>query len=424
MALISERIDKVFGHLVIEVSIDEEKVRARFLSKQEPRFIESILRGRRFYEVPFVTSRICGACSIAHFLASIYALENAMNIEVHEDIKLLRDLMNQIQIAQNNVVHLLFLAIPDYLGVANLEELIKREPELVRDGMRLNRLCLQAVNLLAGRIVNPNTCNVGGFYREFEPAKIRKVIVLLKEAESLAKKFVDFVFQLQIPRLEEVSQTYAVLESPREYLVKGNDIILSTGRRIPAEEYQKVFMEVVAEGSTSKIVTVDNGSLYVGSRARVNAYYERLRELENYVKVLSPPSRNPFDNVRAKAIEILYTIKNVRDKLSELADRRLKLRVDFTVREGEGVGVLEAPRGLLIHHYRVDSDGRIVYANIITPTVFNARHIEECAEQLAVQELRSGSLDVEKLRRLTMMLVRAYDPCLPCATHVVVYRGG
>jgi len=423
VVLLSEHVDRVFGHLVLELSVDGENALARFLSKQEFRFIEGIVRGRRFYEVPFIMSRICGACSIAHFLTSIYALENAMKIEVPEDVKVLRDLMNQIQVAQNNVVHLLFLAVPDYLGATNLEELIKYKPEIIKGCMRLNSLCLQVTNLLGGRIVNPNTCNVGGFYSEPEPAKVRKAVELLKEAEELAKGLVDFTFQLQLPVLEEVSQTYAVLDSPRDYLVKGDDIILSTGVRISAEDYRKVFVEKVVEGSTSKVVTADNQSLYVGPRARVNAYYERLRELEDYVSVFSPPSRNPFDNVRAKAMEVLYVIKSLRDKLSEVAERKLRLRVDFTVKEGEGVGVLEAPRGLLIHHYRVDSNGVITYANVITPTVFNSKHIEECAERLAVQEVRKGSFNIEKLRRLTAMLIRAYDPCLPCATHVIIRRG-
>ncbi len=423
MTLISESVDRVFGHLVVELSIEDESVRARFLSKQGPRFFEVILRGREYYEVPFIVSRICGACSIAHFLASIYALENAMNVEVTEDIKLLRDLANQIQIAQNNLVHLLFLALPDYVGASSFDSLVKSNYEIVRDGMKLNSLCLKVVNMLIGRIVNPLSCNVGGFYKDLNRSRLRRIIDLLKEAEKLTKKLVDYIFQLELPELEEKTHTYAVLESPRDYLVKGDDIVLSDGSRVPVKDYSKVFSEQCVKGSTSRVVLRNGGAVYVGPRARLNAYYERLREYREYLSVLSPPMKNPFMNIKAKALELLYIIGNVKEKIYELQDRTLKLRVSVKPRRGEGVGAIEAPRGLLIHHYVVNEDGKITYANIITPTIFNAKHLEECAEVLAIRAIKSGKIDVEFLRKLLSMLVRAYDPCLPCATHVVMVRG-
>ena len=422
MVTMIESIDKVFGHLVVEVNVSEERIRTYFKSMQEPRFVEIIIRNRKYYEVPFITSRICGACSIAHFLASIYGIENAMGIEVNEDIKLLRDIMNQVQIAQNNIVHLLFLALPDYIGGTSFKDLLKYNPDIVRIGLKLNALCLKVIDIVAGRIVNPNTCNIGGFYRDIPKEKIKKSIEILREAESLAKKFVDFVFQLETPKFIESSSTYAVLESPREYLVKGEHIVFSNGVRVNSEDYMKVLNEIPTEYSTSKIVLYNGEPLYVGSRARVNAYYERLHGFEEYIEMLSLPLRNPFDNLKAKALEILYIIKNVKEKFDEILDKRLKLRVNVKPREGEGVGVIEAPRGLLIHHYRVDREGRIVYANIITPTTINAKHIEECAATLVFNSMKKGNYDFENLRKLVSMLVRSYDPCLPCATHIVFVK--
>jgi len=416
-------VDRVFGHLRLEVYMDEGGARARFSVTQEPRFFEKILVGRRFDEVPFIASRICGACSVAHFLASIYAIEDAMGVEVPEDVLLLRDLANQLQTAQNHVVHLVFMALPDYMGFSNLDEMLENASPLVKEGVRLNSLCVQAAKLLAGRIINPTVGGVGGFHLDLDPYRIDKAVNLLKEAEKLAEDLADAVLKLHLPELEERTSNYAVLDAPRGYLTKGDIIKLSSGAEIKAREYTNIFTEVTTEGSTSKLVTVGGSPLYVGPRARLNAYRDLIKELKHYLEPLPHRMRNPFYNVKAKALEILYTVKNVRRVLEELRGRSLKLRTEVRVRGGEGVGVIEAPRGLLIHHYRVDDDGRLVYANIITPTVFNARHTEESVEQLAASMLRSGEMNDEKLGRLAEMLVRSYDPCLPCATHVVLYRG-
>jgi len=416
-------VDRVLGHLKLEVYIDEGRARAHFSVTQEPRFFEKILVGRKFYEALFIASRICGACSIAHFLASIYAIEDAMGVEVPEDVLLLRDLANQLQTAQNHVAHLVFMALPDYMGFSNLDEMLKNASYLVKEGMRLNNLCVETTKLLAGRITNPTIRGIGGFHLDLDPYRIDKAVNMLKEAEKLTEDLADTTLKLNLPELEEKTSNYAVLDAPRGYLTKGDAIKLSSGVEIKAHEYTSIFSEVATEGSTSKLAAVEGSPLYVGPRARLNAYRDLLKELEHYLMPLPHYMRNPFYNVKAKALEILYTVRNVRRELEELRGRSLKLRTEVRVREGEGVGVIEAPRGLLIHHYRVDSEGRIVYANIISPTVFNARHIEESAEQLAASMLRSSELDYGKLGRLAEMLVRSYDPCLPCATHVVLHRG-
>ncbi len=416
-----ERIDKVFGHLELKLIIDSDKVESKFTVTQDARFIEVILEGRNYLEAPVISSRICGACSIAHFLASVNALENAMGIELPEDAIILKDAMNKAQVAQNNIVHLLFLALPDYYGLRTLGELLSKKPELVKIGFKLNSLSLKAVDLLGGRIVNPNTYSVGGFRKDMPKDKIEKVVKTLKEAEEYAKQVLEKVLELKLPELEDPSPNYVVVQSPQGYLNTSNNLYGSDGEVFPGAEYSKYIDEKIVDYSNSKAYYYKGKIFYVGSRARLNAYHERLLEYEDYVSKILKESSNPYANIKAKALEILYTIVDVREKLEELLDKKPKLRTDFKVRSGEGVGVLEAPRGLLIHHYRVDNEGKITYANIITPTAFNSRHIEVSAAKLG-KTMLTEEVDVTDLQRKASMLIRAYDPCLPCAVHVTIVK--
>ncbi len=416
-----ERIDKVFGHLELSISLRENEVYSKFKVVQDARLIEAVIENSRYDEAPLIASRICGACSIAHFLASVTAIENALGVEVPEDAIVLKEVMNKVQVAQNNVVHLYFLALPDYYGVKSLGELLNVKPEIVRQGFKLNSLCLQAVDLLAGRIVNPNTYRVGGFTKTFSKGKMERVIEALKKAEEYAKEVVEHVIELETPELQDPAPHYLVAESPIGYLSLGEYIVSSDGERFNGLKYQEYLSEEVIEYSNSKVYLYKGKVFHVGSRARLLAYGERLVGLEDYVSKISTQLYNPFNNLKAKAIEILYTIMDSREKLEELKDRSLKLRTEVKLREGEGVGIIEAPRGLLIHHYRVNRDGKIVYANIITPTAMNALHIEVSAKALG-KKLLEENANIDELKRQASMLIRAYDPCLPCAVHIVVLK--
>ncbi len=417
-----ERIDKVFGHLELKLVVDSGKVESKFTVTQDARFIEVVLEGRSYLEAPVIASRICGACSIAHFLASVNALENAMGVELPEDAMILKDAMNKAQIAQNNIVHLFFLALPDYYGLKTLGELLSKKPDLVKIGFKLNSLSLKAVDLLGGRIVNPNTYSVGGFRKDLARDRIEKVVKTLREAEDYAKQVLEKVIELELPELEDPAPNYVVVQSPQGYLNTSNNLYGSDGEVFLGIDYTKYIEEKIVEYSNSKAYYYKGKVFYVGSRARLNAYHERLLGYEDYISKILKESNNPFSNIKAKALEILYTIVDVRERLEEFLDKKPKLRTEFKVRAGEGVGVLEAPRGLLIHHYKVDNEGKITYANIITPTAFNSRHIEVSATKLGERVLEANGVDVGELQRKASMLIRAYDPCLPCAVHVTVLK--
>ena len=417
-----EEVDRVFGHLELEVLKDDGEVKAFFKVTHGARFIELTVNGRLYWEVPYIASRICGACSIAHYVASIRAVEHALGLDAGEWIEDFRDAVNMVQIAQNHLVHLAFLALPDYVGVQGLGDLKSRARRLVVNSMKLNTTCLKVIRLIAGRIVNPNTLGVGGLLRRPFKGPLLKAADYLRECEGLAREVVDEALTLlKVPELKDLANNCVAVKPRKIYLTTGDEILTSAGLSFKPSNYREHLEEVQPEYSNSKAVALNGAPVHVGARAR----YELLR---NYLRDLNVPEvdlSNPFSNLIIKAAEIPYCITAAREILEDLARRTTDTIVD-PLRdggEGEGVGVVEAPRGLLIHHYIV-SGKRIMNANIITPTEINARHIEVSAKALTESLISNGQpLNAGELQRKLTMLVRAYDPCLPCAVHVSVVRG-
>jgi len=417
-----EEVDRVFGHLELEVLKDGGEVKAFFKVTHGARFIELTVNGRLYWEVPYIASRICGACSIAHYVASIRAVEHALGLDAGEWVEDFRDAVNMVQIAQNHLVHLAFLALPDYVGVQGLSDLKSRAGRLVVNSMKLNTACLKVIRLIAGRIVNPNTLGVGGLLRQPFKGPLLKAADYLRECEALAKEVVDEALTLlKVPELKDPANNCVAVKPRKAYLTTGDEILTSAGLSFKPSNYREHLEEAQPEYSNSKVVALSGAPVHVGARARYGL-------LRNYLRDLNVPEAdlgNPFSNLIIKAVEIPYCIAAAREILEDLARRTADTVVDQP-RDGgevEGVGVVEAPRGLLIHHYVV-SGKRVVNANIITPTEINARHIEASAKALAESLASNGRpLNAGELQRKLTMLVRAYDPCLPCAVHVSVVRG-
>ncbi len=409
-------VDRVFGHVELEVTISDDEVVTKFKVVHDPRFIELAMEGRHYLEVPYIASRICGACSIAHYLASIKAIENALGIEVPEEINSLRDVLNNLQIIQNHILQLTFLALPDYLGVKDFTSLLVKARSIVKLTMKLNSLILKAIKALGGRIVNPNVPYVGGFIKELSRDDIDIVRKYVIESRFVFNDLINGLKTIKLPSLSDVANNYLVLKLRDHYLSSGDLIVASDGFSFKPLDYMNYIEEVSSEGSNSKLVLYKGNPVHVGPRARLLAYRESIKEVISAVGNID--LSNPFSNLLAKLVEIKYLLETIPDILDNL---RLQSTYEIEkpkVLSGEGVGVIEAPRGLLIHHYAIEG-GRVKYSNIITPTEINSRHIEVSARELATKLLESKPVNTEELKEVLSLLVRTYDPCLPCAVHVI-----
>jgi sulfhydrogenase subunit alpha len=420
---LTSEVVRVAGESEILVSIDGERVKVEYDSLASPRSFESLVTGRKYWEVPYVVSRVCGVCSHAHFWASNLAIESALGIKVDEAASTLRDACNKLQILQNHVIHLGFLVLPDYgYSVGN--------DKYVSTLLKVNRVVNEALRLLGGRLTNPNVYVPGGFTEDLKQPVIKRVVNLLGSVGNDLRELANIILSIELPELEDPSPEYVSLRNSPSVTVpvEGPYIIDSSKNTYTVyENYREIFVERYLDLSTSKKCLMNGEKVFhTGARARLINYLKGGSGLSSELRYLIARyeplfKKNPFSNIYAKIIESLLIYENLLQTLSSLDTGKLsRVRPGNSFSGGFGVGVVEAPRGLLIHYYELNPEMRVIKADIITPTVMFSKHIEVSSEALikgllASEEGRDESL----VKRFVEALVRAYDPCIPCAVHVI-----
>jgi len=409
------------GHADLEVDVGEEGVKARFKVLNDPRFIEAIVVGKKFHEVPGIVSRICGPCGLSHTLTSAIAIENALRLDVPEHVRLLREAAILGEVVENHLIHLSLVALPEYFGCRDVFQLARMKPEALRQVFSLRSGISRVVEAIAGRMVHSNAAEVGGFTRTPSREKLERMRDALRGLLKPLAEFAEMLMESEYPELRVDGDLYLCISGGYSFI--GDRVILSNGRSFSARDYQHALIEEVLPHSTSKHVTADGLPTYTGARARENLRADRLSEpARRYVKTHDVPLRNPFDNMRAQAVELIHCAHEMIEEIEhaiELPSLAIS-RTTSEVRaaEGEGIGLSEAPRGLLIHHYKLNREGIVTYANIITPTAINAKHVEVAASEL-VKRYFYEDAPIGELQHYLEKLVQAYDPCLGCATHSI-----
>jgi len=414
-------IDRIVGHVTLDIDLERGTLDARFKVLNDPRFIEAIVLGKKYYEVPSIVSRICGPCSISHTITSTMAIEKALGVSVPEPVRILRRIAVLGEDAENHLLHLTLVCLPEYFGYADLIEVAKYKPELLKSILLIRSQLSKIMEMFSGRFVHPNTLTIGGFSKIPGKTKLEEARNMLREIRGRIIEIAEIFLETEFPEFEVIMEACASLRD--DYLYIGDEIITSDERKVKADDYRKVLIEDVQPYTTSKRVTLDGLPVYVGARARVNLKADMLSDRAKlYLKTRRFPLRNPFDNLQAQAIELIHCMDAMETLIEEvlgiLEAKPIYGRSGVTVREGTGVGLSEAPRGILIHHYEVNRWGNVVYANVITPTTINSRHVEVAALELIRHHFYEDTPATE-IERYLRKLVQAYDPCLGCATHSV-----
>lgn len=402
-------LDRVAGESEVVVYLGHNGVDVQYVGLSSERLFERLVLKHEYWRVPFIASRICGLCSHAHFWASNLALESALGIEVDDSTAKLRDACNKLQIVENNLIHLAFLALPDY-----------RRPtsEVVRSVLKVRKTVTNALDLISGRLSNPPPYAPGGFVADVGRWRIERAIRLINEVIPAVDSLVEyFISSIALHDLRDPSPHYLALALwPEKSVPVGEpyELLSSEGRvDVSVDNYGDLFVEGVREYSRARECTLGGRTFFVGARARMLARDASSTYIDP--AVLESIKLNPYGNLLAKAFEIRTTIRNVEHNLRDCLDKRPR-KVDPVRKKGRGLAIVEAPRGLLLHYYEV-CDGIVEKADIITPTVMFTRHIETSAKALVSSLIESGR--VADVPRYVEMLVRAYDPCIPCAVHVV-----
>lgn len=420
--IIAEHLERVEGHGGVEINIDDGKVKeVRFFVNEGPRFFERIVIGKSPPEVLSLVSRICAICSISHRYAAIRALENAFSIEIESIALFLRELMHLGEIIESNSLHVFMLAMPDLYGFPSIIAMKEQYKKEALTGLKLKSFGNEVMQIITGRAIHGENPIVGGFGKYpamNELMQIKsKAIDLLPAAIDVANSL-GTIKHLDFP--ESDALFVALSPSQEDYGFVGNEIISSDGQRISVQDYKNFIAEFIVEHSFAKHSVNKDKPYTVGALARINLFGERLKgEAGNlYQKYYKHAWRyNPFFNIPAQMIEIVYSLERIINIISQIEDYEKvadEIKSSIKYLDSCAAGAVEAPRGTLIHYYEI-KNGEIIDADIITPTAQNAGDIERYC-YLFAQYLLDNNLanDIEiSIRKL----VRAFDPCISCSVH-------
>ncbi|WP_457621940.1 Ni/Fe hydrogenase subunit alpha [Persephonella sp.] len=381
---------------------------------EPPRFIEGILRGKDYHRIIDVTSRICGICPVAYQISGVQAIEDAFGVNVSTEIENLRRLYYFGEWIQSHGVHVFFLHLPDFLDKSSIFEVGRENPELLKIGTIIKNAGSEIIQRIGGRVSHPVSPSVGGFSKFIEDSKLKELLHKLEEALDLSTYIVNRFSEFKFPE-NEIPDIHFVSLEEKEYPILKGEIISNKGLRFTKEEFEQVVKEYQVDYSTAKKAKLYGKETYiVGPIARFNNSFEKLSDtaLKISKKInLTPPVKNSFKTILIRMIEIVHSLEKSIELVKNYSSENLK-NADFTIKEGTGYGVSEAPRGILWHKYSFDSEGKIKEADIIPPTSQNQDIMEIC-----VKNMISAKENVEEILRTAEKVIRNFDPCISCATH-------
>ena len=414
-------VARVEGHGNIIVNARDGKIeQCMWEVPESPRFFESMLRGLSYSDVNFIAPRICGICAVAHANASITAVEAAFGVKPTEQYQLMRDCLFDAETFTSHILHTYFLVAPDFFNVGSVIPLAATHTDVVLRALRLKKFGNDWADILCGRKTHPISQVAGGFVKFPEPEQLRWIKEKLEgEVIKDLAITVDLFKTLTFPAFTRETE-YIALTKPDEYAFILGMIGSSDCKPIPINDYHSVTNEFCVPHSTAKWTKHLRESFQVGALARFNINHDRLHPKARKVAQdlgLKAPCHNPFFISVAQLVESMHTVENSIIILDKLLTRGIKPeKPEVKVKAGRGVGAVEAPRGILFHDYTFDDDGKLIAANIIIPTNENHNSIQHDFNKLLPEIIDKPEDEIKKTME---MLVRAYDPCISCSTHLL-----
>ncbi len=447
--IVIDPVTRIEGHSKITVHLDDDGrvAEARF-HVTEFRGFERFCVGRPLWEMPGITARVCGICPVSHLLASSRAGDAILSVAIPPAAEKLRRLMNLAQIVQSHSLSFFHLSAPDLLlgmdcepSRRNLFGLVAAEPELARRGIRLRQFGQEIIELLGAKKIHPDWAVPGGVRSALTAAGRDHIAARIPEAKESALLALER-FKGVLDRFAEEVEAFGKFPSLFLGLVAEDGswehyggrlrIVDAEGRIVeegdPARIYRDAIGEVVQPDSYLKSpyyrpLGYPEGMYRVGPLARLNLC-ERMgspladRELDAYRQRGGRIQASSFWYHYARLIEILAGIEHIERMLHDPDLLSGRLRARATINRLEGVGVSEAPRGTLFHHYHVDEGGLIRRVNLIIATGQNNLAMNRTMCQIAGHYIRGPEVTDGILNRLEAG-IRAFDPCLSCSTHAV-----
>lgn len=408
-----------FSRISEEGKIEELKVTVLEGLRQ----LEGIVIGRRVWETPLVLSRICGICPTSHILNACRGLENALGIKVSEQTEALRRLITSAQIIQSHSAHVFFMSLADFFNIEGEDELIKKFSRELNAVLDLRQFGLSIISAVGGRTVHPLTSKPGGFTKVPDKKLLADVLQNYDQAHKAALMLVNLFQGLEYPQLKRETIFASSYEENRYPHHWGHKIKIGEEIFTP-EDFFANKVEEDLKTPPVKRASYKGSSYMLGAIARIknngqNLDQEAQSALKDFYRKQGINEEdffaNNFYNTYSQAVEILHFVKEVKKEIHALQKMKsVEACVKYDLKPGKGLGLLEAPRGLLLSYFEVDEKGRIADCSIITPT---AQYLNNLEEDLKAIMPEIADLSQEKKIRRIKTLIRAYDPCIACAVH-------
>lgn len=406
------------GNIVVDVQKGELK-QCELQIVETPRFFEAMLRGRPYGDSSTITSRICGICAVGHATTSLRATETALGIEPTQQTVLLRKLNFYGEILDSHILHAYMLIAPDFLGVGSVIPLAKSAPDVVLRALRMKKLSGDLCAVICGRHTHPIAMTVGGFTHFPTTEELYSLRERLEAMLTDVTATVELYQTLPIPDFGRDTE-YIALRKDSEYSFIDGTIASTDGGTWPVSQYRDVTNEYLVPHSSAKHAANQRQSYMVGALARFNVNHDKLHPQARAAADamgLKPGCTNPYMNTVAQVVEIAHATYDSISLIDKLLERGIQWEEPVAPARlsGEGTGACEVPRGILFHNYVIE-EGYVVGANCIIPTGQNLANIEADMRTLVPQILDRSREDITLALE---MLVRAYDPCISCSTHML-----
>jgi NAD-reducing hydrogenase large subunit len=444
-----EPVTRIEGHAKVTIHMNESgEVDRAYLHINEFRGFEKFCEGRMVFEMPLITPRICGICPVSHHLAAAKAADEVYGCPPPRPASLLRELMHMGQVIQSHGMHFFELAGPDLLlgfdsnpETRNVIGLIGADPGLTLKAVNLRKFGQEIIRTLGGRRIHPNFAVTGGVNKALQMNEREAILAGVDQAIEATQTGIQIIKDWAEKNYEDIWK-FAVF--PTGYLglvTEENGLELYDGQvrlkdsqgnqleKFDGQDYLEYISEHVENWSYLKFpyykkMGWPQGVYRVGPLGRLNTCDKidtplANEELKNFKAINhGRPVENTLYYHYARLIEVLFAIEKAQTLLEDpdiLSTDILNTRHDY---QGVGVGVLEAPRGTLFHHYWADEKGQLERVNLIVATGNNNWAMSNAVDSVAKTYVHGPKVEEGMLNRVEAA-VRAYDPCLSCSTHAV-----
>jgi sulfhydrogenase subunit alpha len=412
-----EEITKIEGTASLDLKIREGIVtECHFGIIEMRRFFEQAVRGKTVTNLPHLLARICGTCSNAHLLASLKSVENGLEIPITSQSTLLRKLLNYGLMIRDHGLHLYVFVLPDLFNRESILAFDENNPiehELIHDCFAVKEAGNKLSIATGGRSVHAPLLAVGGLSQTPPKESLTSLVHELQEIRPRVLRLIDVFLKNSFECIQDL-KFLALVDNAFSFL--DGVIKTSDGTTIAPQELERHLNRQEIPYSQATGYLFDGHIHFVGALARLNINKDALHpktKQDAPEAIAKFPSNNIFHNNLAQAIEMLHAIDSSIDLIGQY-QAQSESPVPYTYKETTGVGVIEAPRGTLFHRVEITAEGKVKNSKVIVPTGQNQIGIERSIHEYVQQNVEKSK---EELNFEIQKIIRAYDPCMSCATH-------